>query len=806
MARFLPALRGKAHPGALTAEAKAVYSEYYNALWQYETHRRAKPWPVERAVTEGFERVIWVFKAVNTIASDSARLPFRLRQGKDVLDDHPLYNVLNKTANPLESGQVFRKRLSAQISLSKAGAFVEVTKSRRGDIIRVDLLPPDRTEIIPGKGADLVDHVELVRRDGSRRPIDWDKVLWFRDPHPLDPYSGVTPLESAGMSVELDYFARLYNVSFMRNDGRPGGVLGVKGPNGETRDISPAEMDRIESRFGKGPVEAGKLSVIAGELSYTDLATRPRDMQYGQTSRNSKIELLSAYGVPESVMGYSAERTFDNADNELYVYWTRTQPAHIEIMTSGFNEDTDDDLEPFLDTSDVEVLERAERARRDEARTEVDKGLRSIYSYAKLAGIEDEIDETPMTRALYIPQGRTPLPSREEDAEALGLGQPTDSGGGAPEAPPAPEQPAIEGQPGGAAGEDVARTEQTPPEQQPDAPPTPPAAPTPPAGSSTGAQGAAAQALAAATRGGKSLDGKRARLTVVRETKAAEDATGDQGERVSDLDQRARDRLEDTIAAALTALASRWTERTIARLESPKSRKGTRHWEADGPNDTRIGNKALDAAKAVDEDTWSDEAETGTEPIVTAAAVAAAAALAADLGDDDATTERIGRVVAGVVRDVMRLIAQSAARQAAALVRLINHADQDDRSMRQIVTDIRATARLTNWAEGVAEQVATATTNGARDAVAAELDDEHRDITREWVSRMDGRQRDSHGAAHGQVQAVGAPFIVGESLLRYPGDPLAPVRETANCRCWLRHRSKSTGRFVPAPAPQEAAV
>jgi phage portal protein BeeE len=116
---FLPTLRHK-RSAASEAEVKAVYSEYYNALWQYERHRRARPWPIERAVTEGFERVIWVFKAVNTIGADHARLPFRLRQGNEVLDDHPLYRVLNKQANPLETGQVFRKRLSAQISLSKA--------------------------------------------------------------------------------------------------------------------------------------------------------------------------------------------------------------------------------------------------------------------------------------------------------------------------------------------------------------------------------------------------------------------------------------------------------------------------------------------------------------------------------------------------------------------------------------------------------------------------------------------------------------------------------------------------------------
>jgi hypothetical protein len=148
--------------------------------------------------------------------------------------------------------------------------------------------------------------------------------------------------------------------------------------------------------------------------------------------------------------------------------------------------------------------------------------------------------------------------------------------------------------------------------------------------------------------------------------KAAPALPGSPAEDVSDLDQRARDRLEDTIAAALTALAARWIERAIARLESPKQRKGTRHWQASGPDDRRIGTKALDAARVVDEETWASEAESGTEPIITAAAVAAAAAQYADLGDADTTTDHVGRLVASTIRSVVSLISASAARQAAA--------------------------------------------------------------------------------------------------------------------------------------------
>ncbi len=746
MRRFLPTLRTYANPAATNSEYKVVLADYYSALASSGLYgsNRARPWPVERAVAEAYERLVWIFKSVEAIAGHASRLPFRVKDGEDVVDDHPLYRVLNQRANPLETGRQFRKRLSAQILLSKRGAFIETTRSRGGEIIRLDLLPPGRTRPVPGHGQDLVDHFEVIKQDGSKREIDVELVRWLREPHPLDPYCGVTPLEAAGLSVELDFFTRLYNVSFMRNDGRPGGVLGIDG------EMDEDEMDRVEARFGKGPVEAGKLTVINGKITYADLAARPRDMAYEQMSKSAKNELLCAFGVPESILGFAADRTYANADAEAYNFWSVTMPPHLDLLATGFDEDSEDDLEGFFDTADVEVLQRAKIARREEARAEFDLGLINIDEYRDIAGHEPV--DRPETRALYLPSGKTPVPTSKEDAEAFGLG---DAEEPPAEIEPPPERLALE-------------AAKAAPEEEP-GPPAP----------------APAKTLRLVT-------GRRP-ITRVIETKQTDVVE-------STPDQQAHDKLEMALAAALTALAVRLTERAVARLGSPKIRKGTRHWVSKYPVDTGVGVKALDAAKAVDGDRWQEEAEQVARPIVAAAATTAASALFADLsppGSEDLSTDAVGEVAA----EVVELIGESAARQAAHLVDAVKQADRDGTSIDDIGALVRHHEQhLTAWADGVAAQAATATMSGARDAAAqAVADKTGQTILRQWRARNDGKVRGTHTKAHGQHQPLGEPFEVGEARLRYPGDPDGPPGEVANCRCVLNHRAERTGRYVSKP-------
>jgi HK97 family phage portal protein len=784
--RFLPSLFRKDAATPADREEKVFLADYYagaSALGVVPGSRYDDRWDVERAVTDAYEKVVWAFAAVEAISTSQSRLPFAVRKGDVPEDDHPLYRLLNRRANPMETGRQFRKRLSAQVLLSRKGAFVEVTPSRAGTPIRADLLPPARTWPVPGTGTTLLSHYELRDVAGRvTREIDPALVRWVREPHPLDPYSGVTPLDAAGLSVDLDHHARRYNVAFLTNDGRPGQLILVKG------DADEPVLQGIEAKLDRGPRSAGKTTVITGDgLEVVDTASRPRDMQYQAVARNAKTEILVAFGVPESMLGNAADKTFSNADAEGLAFWTITMQPHLDLVASAFEPDLEEGLEPFFETVTVEVLQQTERARREEARAEVAAGLRSIFSYAQLAGL-DEIENTVQTRTLWVPSGKQPVPSTKADADAEAAAQqqaaaeqgapPPGPGGGEP---PPEEPPPDDGSGGGG----------PPPPDQP--------GPTPPDSSST-APGEAQPVDDTITLGApddpaNGLIGElkqappepQPEMRLVR--KAEEPLTGD----TFTPDPVARDQAQAALTAALQALTVRWVERAAVKLGSPKARKGTRHWspQPEYAWDGRLGVKALDpSAAAVDPDRWEAEAADTARPILEQYAATAAAAAAAWLGggeeeDTDGPTAEVVASGGAARRSVRRPAGPGRGRsgQRHGPGRCWHPGDR-----RRGAGGGRPVPRpVGSWPVGAVRERRGAGRCGCAGAGPGRAEPAGRaaSIVRTWVTEEDERVRPTHREVDGVQRRLGVPFRVGGGLLAYPGDPMGPPEETANCRCHL---------------------
>jgi hypothetical protein len=253
----------------------------------------------------------------------------------------------------------------------------------------------------------------------------------------------MTPLEAAGIAVEIENLAKVYNRNYLLNDGRPGGLLVLRG------EIDEDDKEELKSRFRGNIARAGATTVISSDdgADFVDTSASPRDAAYIQMRQITKEEILASFGVPESVIGNAAGRTFSNAGEEIRVFWNETMLPHLEPIARALDE-LDEDHYVDFNTSQVPVLILYEQERQRYLKEELGQGLISTNEYRTGTG-RKEVD-SDLADSLLMNPNLTPIANTKKKME-----EPPQAGvmGGAPGMPGMPPgAPGMPGMPPGAPG------------------------------------------------------------------------------------------------------------------------------------------------------------------------------------------------------------------------------------------------------------------------------------------------------------------------------------------------------------------
>lgn len=230
---------------------------------------------------------------------------------------------------------------------------------------------------------------------------------------------------------------------------------------------------------------------------------------------------------------------------------------------------------------------------------------------------------------------------------------------------------------------------------------------------------------------------------------------------VTAYEQESRGWSRELIAAGLLggAVAARWAQRSDPGFDFNPVEPET----ADALN--AIADRATEFVRAetaplVQSAYFADSAETG----------------ARDFRDGLGLTERQAITVRNFRR---RLMAESSEILDAQAVSDLNA--KVERYANQM---LRRSARM--WANLQGLQALHEGMQAALEQAIAQGAISRESLRRVWITMEDDRVRPSHEAMHGQARRLGEPFESGAgNELAYPGDPDAPLSETANCRCIL---------------------
>lgn len=729
-------------------------------------------WDVEKAVRDGMEKVIWVFRCVDAIATNASQISMEIRVGDpqdgQTLDDDRILRLLNRRPNSYETAQQFRYRLSSQLLLSKRGAFIEMVKGNDGRPSELHLLPPNKTEPIPDPKT-FVSGYKVWNGNYVEEELKPEQVIWIRvKPHPLDPYMQLTPLMAAGLAVETDWLARMFNRNFLANDGRPGMLIAVQG------QLGMDDAEEIRRRFGGGPQTAGATTVIEADgISVQDMAGNPRDVQWQEAVRGAKEDILLAFGVPESILGNASGRTFDNADAEYENFWVHTEMPHCNAIGAGFDAltgDIEDETLIVFDYDEVDVLQRQKRRKHDKLLEELNLGAITIDEYREGTGKDPW--NVPLTRVLWRPTGFAVAQNDQDQAAITNI---TPMGQPAPVDPAqAARQGAIQGAQSGQRNfENIisARMQQI----------------------------LAKSANKKAILKRREIETKDALADDVIDAEIVETK-----EAPAHPYMETRAWMEGAVDGALVGWSARQQEVVTDRLMHVKVRKHTRHW--DGPE---IGTKALDPGYVVDSQRWSKDIRSDMERILRPQVVKAAQAAARDLiksgvldkliedgvvsGAGAMPLEKVAgskqamrKIIDATLNDVLNVVEKSASNQSNRLFDIIRDMDRNGANMAEIKKEVtKLVGSRSSWRKGLATNVTTHAMESIKHGVYSQASDY---ATKTWWTEDDERVRKSHFDIEGDERPAKKTFDVGKAAMLYPGDPKGPIEEVANCRCFLQWR------------------
>lgn len=177
--------------------------------------------------------------------------------------------------------------------------------------IPVELWPvrPDWMTPVPSQRDFLAGYL-FTGPDGSRIPFETHEVIQVKLPNPLDPYRGMSPVQSLLADLQSAQYSAEWNRRFFLNDATPGGVL--KAPAILTDTQFRQARDRWSEQH-RGVANAHRTAIIEN-MEYQSLGYTQRDMQFTELRRYTSDLIREPYRVHKALLGQSDDVNRANAE------------------------------------------------------------------------------------------------------------------------------------------------------------------------------------------------------------------------------------------------------------------------------------------------------------------------------------------------------------------------------------------------------------------------------------------------------------------------------------------------------------
>jgi HK97 family phage portal protein len=352
---------------------RIVKSESFSVLLNYyRGQEQLNPKNYEQYIRESYKKNPYAYTAIKIIARCFARVDWLVYEKRnsriekrDEIEEHPLIDLLNKP-NKYESGFNFRQKWITNLLLTGNTYIEKVDVNKKPK--ELYLLRPDRVTIIPGTDRSQLIKGYKYKIGGQEYFYDYEKVRHTTLYDPTDDFYGMSPIEAAASSIDLNNLARSWNADTLNNGGQPNILLKTD------RKLTQEQKERLEALIRQKALhEKGIPWVLEGGLELQPLQLNAIDMAWTDSSKLSAREIAIVYGVPPEIMGDSANKTYNNYKESRKALYEETIIPHLELFREELNNWIvpmfSDKIEIDFDPDSIEALQEETAALWQKAQT-----------------------------------------------------------------------------------------------------------------------------------------------------------------------------------------------------------------------------------------------------------------------------------------------------------------------------------------------------------------------------------------------------------------------------------------------------
>ena len=271
----------------------------------------------------------WVFASVNLIANSTASVRYKVmrykRNGDDTeVFDGPLIEFLEKP------GQGFTGKDFIYLNT--------VYKELTGNAFWLREKKGKVSPLLPNKIAPKVYDDKLVgykyRTQGVERNYQLEDILHDRYIDPARPYWGVGKLSKIARWVDTSGFANEFLRQFFLQGSTFGGFITTEEESRERIKLIQAGMANDHA----GVANAHKWAVLPKGSKAERATANMSEIEMGATDDRYRDKILSAFGVPKSLLGLVQDVNRANAEANEYVYARYTIKPIVDDLMEFLNE------------------------------------------------------------------------------------------------------------------------------------------------------------------------------------------------------------------------------------------------------------------------------------------------------------------------------------------------------------------------------------------------------------------------------------------------------------------------------------